>query len=84
MYERHCTTSPCSGKYPAAAPNLMHVRLSPAILTRTFFKYFKVNLEQECPFWEEDGQCFMRDCSVCECSPDEIPKPWLEQVCDFH
>lgn len=22
----------------------------------------------------------MRDCSVCECSPEEIPKPWLEEV----
>ncbi|CAN0436850.1 unnamed protein product, partial [Ectocarpus sp. 13 AM-2016] len=40
---------------------------------RNFFKYFKVNLEKECPFWEEDGQCMMRDCSVCECSPEEIP-----------
>ncbi|CBJ32777.1 conserved unknown protein [Ectocarpus siliculosus] len=46
---------------------------------RNFFKYFKVNLEKECPFWEEDGQCMMRDCSVCECSPEEIPKPWLEE-----
>ncbi|CAM9770828.1 unnamed protein product [Scytosiphon promiscuus] len=46
---------------------------------RNFFKYFKVNLEKECPFWEEDGQCMMKDCSVCECSPDEIPKPWLEE-----
>lgn len=46
---------------------------------RIFFKYYKVNLEQECPFWEEDGQCMMKDCSVCECSPEEIPKPWLEE-----
>lgn len=22
----------------------------------------------------------MKDCTVCECSPDEIPKPWLEEV----
>eukprot|EP00903_Cladosiphon_okamuranus_P017822 g16401.t1 len=46
---------------------------------RTFFKYYKVNLDLECPFWEEDGQCMLKDCSVCECSPDEIPKPWLEE-----
>ncbi|CAM9859083.1 unnamed protein product [Pylaiella littoralis] len=46
---------------------------------RNFFKYYKVNLDQECPFWEEDGQCMMKDCTVCECSPDEIPKPWLEE-----
>ncbi len=49
--------------------------------SRNFFKYYKVNLDQECPFWEEDGQCMMKDCSVCECSPEEIPKPWLEEVC---
>jgi len=48
--------------------------------SRNFFKYYKVNLDQECPFWEEDGQCMMKDCSVCECSPEEIPKPWLEEV----
>lgn len=53
---------------------------APASFPRIFFKYYKVNLEQECPFWEEDGQCMMRDCSVCECSPEEIPKPWLEEV----
>ena len=34
----------------------------------------------ECPFWEDDGQCMMRDCSVCECNQEEIPKPWLEEV----
>ncbi|CAN0020420.1 unnamed protein product [Ascophyllum nodosum] len=46
---------------------------------RIFFKYYKVNLEMECPFWEDDGQCMMRDCSVCECNQEEIPKPWLEE-----
>ncbi|CAM9484266.1 unnamed protein product [Phaeothamnion confervicola] len=46
---------------------------------KTFFKFFKVNLEKQCPFWEEDGQCFLRDCSVCECDPQTIPQPWLEE-----
>jgi len=43
----------------------------------TFFKYYRVNLEQRCPFWQDDGVCMIKDCSVCECTRDEIPKPWI-------
>lgn len=46
---------------------------------RTFFRYFKVDLWRPCPFWEEDGQCHMRDCAVCECDANEIPACWREQ-----
>lgn len=65
---------------PHSARSLSPLAAAVFFSSRTFFKYYKVNLEQECPFWEEDGQCMMRDCSVCECSPEEIPKPWLEEV----
>ncbi|KAK9810482.1 hypothetical protein WJX72_011392 [[Myrmecia] bisecta] len=50
-----------------------------------FFRYFKVNLFCECPFWPDDGMCMLRDCSVCECEEAEIPKLWREQdkrACD--
>ncbi|CAG9461595.1 unnamed protein product [Pedinophyceae sp. YPF-701] len=48
-----------------------------AELTSTpFFRYFKVNLVCDCPFWPEDGMCSAPDCSVCTCPEDEVPKPW--------
>lgn len=41
-----------------------------------FFQYFKVDLYTPCPLWPDDGMCMLRDCSVCECDPDEVPKSW--------
>ena len=41
-----------------------------------FFRYFKTDLYCECPLWPDDGMCSLRDCSVCECEPDEVPAPW--------
>lgn len=32
--------------------------------TTDFFKYYKVNLFKECPFWNENGFCMNRACSV--------------------
>jgi ERO1-like protein alpha len=45
---------------------------------RTFFRVFKINLEKGCPFRPDNFECFLQDCSVCECEPDEIPRTWLE------
>jgi hypothetical protein len=49
---------------------------------RTFFRYFKVDLWKDCPFWRDDGQCHMRDCAVCECEPAEIPLCWASNASD--
>ncbi|KAH9553464.1 hypothetical protein CY35_08G011200 [Sphagnum magellanicum] len=38
-----------------------------------FFRYFKVRLWCDCPFWPDDGMCRLRDCSVCECPENEFP-----------
>ncbi|KAK2990822.1 hypothetical protein RJ640_004185 [Escallonia rubra] len=38
-----------------------------------FFRYFKVKLWCDCPFWPDDGMCRLRDCSVCECPDSEFP-----------
>ncbi|KAG9152137.1 hypothetical protein Leryth_026808 [Lithospermum erythrorhizon] len=51
--------------------------LSPSLqdLVRTpFFRYFKVKLWCDCPFWPDDGMCRLRDCSVCECPDNEFPE----------
>ncbi|GER29127.1 endoplasmic oxidoreductin 1 family protein, partial [Striga asiatica] len=39
-----------------------------------FFRYFKVKLWCDCPFWPDDGMCKLRDCSVCECPENEFPE----------
>lgn len=41
-----------------------------------FFRYFRVDLEKECPFWQEEGSCMMEGCSVCACEEEEVPKNW--------
>lgn len=41
-----------------------------------YFKYFKVNLEKECPFWVVQKTCGLSGgCSVCECDENEVSPP---------
>jgi hypothetical protein len=47
------------------------------LVRKPFFRYFKVNLYCDCPFWPDDGMCMLRDCSVCECDNNEVPQSWL-------
>uniref|UniRef100_A0A7S0J7G0 Endoplasmic reticulum oxidoreductin 1 n=1 Tax=Calcidiscus leptoporus TaxID=127549 RepID=A0A7S0J7G0_9EUKA len=50
---------------------LIAPRLLP-LLNRTFFRYFRANLDGECPFWNDTlGKCRLRDCVVDECTADE-------------
>ncbi len=49
------------------------------LVAQPFFRYFKVNLYCDCPFWPDDGMCMLRDCSVCECDESEVPALWLAQ-----
>lgn len=44
----------------------------------TFFRFFKVDLGKECPFWQDDGMCASVDCAVCECPSHEIPPAWYQ------
>ncbi|EPS67568.1 hypothetical protein M569_07207 [Genlisea aurea] len=44
------------------------------LVKHPFFRYFKVKLRCDCPFWPDDGMCFLRDCSVCECPENEFPE----------
>ncbi|XP_019190512.1 PREDICTED: endoplasmic reticulum oxidoreductin-1-like [Ipomoea nil] len=46
------------------------------IVKTPFFRYFKVKLWCNCPFWPDDGMCHLRDCSVCECPENEFPEPF--------
>lgn len=35
-----------------------------SIVNTTFFRYFRVNMNRECPFWRENGLCETRHCAV--------------------
>ncbi|KAG6642119.1 hypothetical protein I3843_09G116300 [Carya illinoinensis] len=52
---------------------VLHPSLQELVRT-AFFRYFKVKLWCDCPFWPDDGMCRLRDCSVCECPDNEFPE----------
>ncbi|KAI0075105.1 endoplasmic oxidoreductin [Panus rudis PR-1116 ss-1] len=41
-----------------------------------FFKYFRVDLYRECPFWEENALCMNRECGITTVDESEIPPLW--------
>lgn len=43
-----------------------------SLLQQLFFRYWKVNLNKKCPFWEDDGHCAIRYCSVQPCT--DVPE----------
>ncbi|ESO90133.1 hypothetical protein LOTGIDRAFT_192261 [Lottia gigantea] len=44
-----------------------------SLLSRNYFRYFKVNLKKKCPFWHDDSRCALKDCHVDTCKEEEIP-----------
>ncbi|XP_034944457.1 ero1-like protein [Chelonus insularis] len=44
-----------------------------SLLVRAYFRFFKVNLKKECPFWADDSKCAIRYCHVQPCKVDDIP-----------
>ena len=45
-----------------------------SLLVRDYFRFYKVNLKQECPFWADDSKCAMRYCHVQPCQDADIPE----------
>ncbi|CAD7083353.1 unnamed protein product [Hermetia illucens] len=45
-----------------------------SLLIKDFFRFYKVNLRQECPFWADDSKCAMRFCHVQSCEDKDIPE----------
>lgn len=41
-----------------------------------FFKYYKVDLYRECPFWQENGFCMNRACGIEDMDESAIPEKW--------
>ncbi|KAJ4981608.1 hypothetical protein NE237_032445 [Protea cynaroides] len=58
---------------------VLHPLLQDLVKT-PFFRYFKVKLWCDCPFWPDDGMCRLRDCSVCECPENEIPETFKKPL----
>ncbi|KAF8931856.1 endoplasmic reticulum Oxidoreductin 1-domain-containing protein [Dissophora ornata] len=46
------------------------------IVNIPFFRYFKVNLYKECPFWDNAGLCMNEDCSVETMDKSKVPEQW--------
>ncbi|CAG7854695.1 ERO1-like protein 2; AltName: Full=Endoplasmic reticulum oxidoreductin-1-like protein B; Flags: Precursor [Serendipita indica DSM 11827] len=41
-----------------------------------FFRYYKVDLYRDCPFWEDDDKCASRDCVIRAVDESKIPAKW--------
>ncbi|KAF9297379.1 hypothetical protein BGZ74_009847 [Mortierella antarctica] len=50
------------------------------IVDMPFFRYFKVNLYKECPFWSHAGLCMNRDCSVETMEESKVPEKWKSKT----
>ncbi|GJQ68254.1 Ero1L [Trypoxylus dichotomus] len=44
-----------------------------SLLNKDYFRFYKVNLKRECPFWADDSRCSIRYCHVETCQEDIIP-----------
>ncbi|KAL6939149.1 hypothetical protein ACO0RG_002976 [Hanseniaspora osmophila] len=66
--------------------NEMNAKIRPIlkkVVGSDFFKYFKLNLYTECPFWEDNnGYCVNRACAVdiIEDNWDQLPEYWQPDV----
>ncbi|XP_070161786.1 ero1-like protein isoform X2 [Polyergus mexicanus] len=45
-----------------------------SLLGRDYFRFYKVNLNQNCPFWADDSKCAIRYCHVLPCQDNDIPE----------
>ncbi|GAA6018256.1 hypothetical protein JCM10207_002887 [Rhodosporidiobolus poonsookiae] len=46
------------------------------LVATPYFRYHKVDLYKDCPFWSEDGSCMNRACGVETTDEDHIPEAW--------
>lgn len=44
-----------------------------SLLSKDYFRFYKVNLKRECPYWTDDSRCAIRYCHVEACAQDSIP-----------
>ncbi|CAJ0745198.1 2693_t:CDS:10 [Entrophospora sp. SA101] len=69
----------CDYKTVENINNDLFPRLQELIKT-DFFKYYKLNLYKECPFWHENGQCINQACAVETTDESNVPEMWRSNV----
>ncbi|XP_053657605.1 ero1-like protein [Anopheles marshallii] len=55
-----------------------------SLLVKDFFRYYKVHLNKECPFWVDDSKCAMRFCHVEHCEEKDIPPGLKGDASSYH
>ncbi|KAI8072419.1 hypothetical protein BC940DRAFT_330577 [Gongronella butleri] len=51
-----------------------------SLVKTNFFKYYKLNLWRECPFWQDNGLCMNRDCAVETTDESLLPEEWRQDA----
>ncbi|KAF8342179.1 uncharacterized protein EI90DRAFT_3150264 [Cantharellus anzutake] len=51
-----------------------------ALVRKPFFRYYKVDLYRECPFWRENGFCMHRTCGVTSIDESQVPREWRAEA----
>ncbi|XP_030034290.2 ero1-like protein isoform X2 [Manduca sexta] len=44
-----------------------------SLVSKDYFRFYKVNLKKECPFWADDSRCAMKYCHIKTCSKESVP-----------
>lgn len=44
-----------------------------SLVSKDYFRFYKVNLRKECPFWADDSRCAMKHCHIKTCSKESVP-----------
>nr|CAG4642387.1 EOG090X03A4 [Evadne anonyx] len=43
------------------------------LLSKNYFRFYKVNLKKPCPYWEDEGGCVLKSCAVESCPAENMP-----------
>ncbi|RPD74320.1 endoplasmic oxidoreductin [Lentinus tigrinus ALCF2SS1-7] len=68
-------TTQCDFESVESVTNDLYNELHSLVET-PFFKYFRLDLYRECPFWQENGFCMNRECGITTVDEREIPEKW--------
>ncbi|XP_068629464.1 ero1-like protein isoform X1 [Battus philenor] len=44
-----------------------------SLVSKDYFRFYKVNLKKDCPFWADDSRCAMKYCHIKTCSKESVP-----------
>lgn len=44
-----------------------------SLVSKDYFRFYKVNLKKECPFWADDSRCAIKYCHIKTCTKESVP-----------